>query len=197
MIDKRKAVFFDIDTQYDFMDPNGALYVPGAEEIVDNLKRLVEFARSNGIVVVATADAHLQNDPEFDTFPPHCIKGTDGQRKIEATAMQDPFVVEFGYLGDIPPDRKEYLIEKRTYSFFSNSRADELLRALGRTQAVVFGVATDYCVRSAVEGLMDRGWDVHLVIDAIKPVDEEAERILLDSFQKRGVKLIRTADITG
>jgi len=197
MIDKEKAVFFDIDTQYDFMDPSGALYVPGAEEIVDNLKRLVEFAWANGIAIVATADAHTPDDPEFDTFPPHCVKGTDGQKKIEATALREPFVIEFGYDGEIPADKKEYLIEKRSYSFFDNPRADELLEGLGKSQAIVFGVATDYCVRAAVEGLLERGWEVFLATDAIRAVDKRVAEKLLEGFEKGGVRLVTTAEIAG
>lgn len=197
MIDKKKAVFFDIDTQFDFIAPKGALYVPESKEIVKNLKRLVECARKNKIVIVATADAHTPNDPEFKTFPPHCIKGTRGQQKIEATKQKAPFVLEVGYTGKIPANKSEYLIEKQSYSFFSNPRADELLSKLKtkRDTAVVFGVATDYCVKSAVEGLLERNWKVFLVEDAIKEISESEAKKLFEDWQARGVKLIKSKDI--
>lgn len=201
MIDKKKAVFFDIDTQIDFMAPKGALYVPQAETIVNNLKKLLKFARKNGIPIVATVDSHAPDDPEFKEFPPHCVQGTWGNQKVEATKQNDPFVIELDYKGDVPTDKKEYLVKKRVYyqlhPFFGNSAADELLKKIKKSQAVVFGVATDYCVRSAVDGLLERGWEVFLVTDAIRGISEDETEKLLDSWAKRGVKLVTTADIIG
>ena len=49
-----KTVFFDIDTQLDFMYPAGALYVPGAEKIVDQIAALNRFAGAEGIPLVAS-----------------------------------------------------------------------------------------------------------------------------------------------
>ena len=42
---KNKTAFVDIDTQFDFMDPRGRLYVPGAEYIIDNIKKLFRYAK--------------------------------------------------------------------------------------------------------------------------------------------------------
>ena len=62
---RMKTVFFDIDSQLDFLYPAGALYVPGAERIVPAIARLNRFAAMHGIPVVSTIDAHTENDPEF------------------------------------------------------------------------------------------------------------------------------------
>src|SRR5512132_921386 len=80
-----KTVFFDIDTQLDFLYPAGALYVPGAEALVPALVRLNQYAVGKGIPLISTADAHTENDEEFRTWPHHCVAGTAGQAKPAAT----------------------------------------------------------------------------------------------------------------
>ncbi len=58
-------VFWDVDTQGDFMHPDGALYVPGAEEIIPNLGRLTRHAHARGIRIVASADDHVRDHSEL------------------------------------------------------------------------------------------------------------------------------------
>ena len=82
-------VFLDIDTQFDFIDPSGALYVDGAENITGNLKKLTEYGTGNNIPIISTRDTHTPDDPEFKDFPPRCVAGTHGQKKIEETVVKD------------------------------------------------------------------------------------------------------------
>ena len=77
----RKLVFWAVDVQADFMLPGGKLYVPGAEKLIPNIQRLVSAAIENGVLLVASGDSHPENDPEFETFPPHCLRGTPGARE--------------------------------------------------------------------------------------------------------------------
>jgi nicotinamidase/pyrazinamidase len=88
-----KTVFFDIDTQLDFLYPAGALYVPGAERVVPAIARLNRYAAAHGIPVISTTDSHPENDPEFRSWPPHCVAGTTGQHKVEATLLDKRVVV--------------------------------------------------------------------------------------------------------
>jgi nicotinamidase/pyrazinamidase len=88
----RRPLFFDIDTQIDFMRADGHLAVPGAEAIVGNLARLTELARAGGVPIVHTADDHDLGDGEISaspdwvsTFPPHCLHGTAGAERIPET----------------------------------------------------------------------------------------------------------------
>src|SRR3954451_2592880 len=87
------TVFFDIDTQLDFMVPAGALYVPGAEQMLPAIARLNQFAGTHGIPLISTTDAHTENDPESRTYPPHCVKGTIGQTKPSSTLLDKRTVV--------------------------------------------------------------------------------------------------------
>src|SRR5690349_24009040 len=92
-----RVIFWDVDTQYDFMRADGKLYVPDAEKVIPNLKRLTDYAHQNDIRVVASADDHSPGDRELsdhpnwrDTFPPHCMRGTPGQKKIPEPAPKNP-----------------------------------------------------------------------------------------------------------
>ncbi|MBA3972628.1 MAG: isochorismatase, partial [Candidatus Solibacter sp.] len=80
-----KTVYFDIDTQMDFMTPAGALAAPGAERLIAGVAAMNQRAWERGEAVVSTVDAHAENDAEFRVWPAHCVKGTMGQAKPEAT----------------------------------------------------------------------------------------------------------------
>ena len=92
-----KRILWDVDTQVDFMEPSGKLYVPDAKEIAPALEQLVDAARSAGVVHVASADDHELTDPEIsdspdlrNTYPPHCLRGTRGAERILETKQRDP-----------------------------------------------------------------------------------------------------------
>src|SRR3989442_9632993 len=96
-----RVIFWDVDTQYDFMHADGKLYVPEAERIITNLQRLTNYAHGHGIRIVASADDHVMGHSEISdspdwqsTFPAHCMRGTAGQMKIPETALRDPLVIE-------------------------------------------------------------------------------------------------------
>lgn len=196
-------VFIDIDTQYDFVMPEGALYVPGAENLIPNFERLYALAEERGIPVVATMDAHTPDDPEFEEygFPPHCVKGTPGQLKIPATVREGAVIVprEGGAAPDeLPP---QLVIEKVAFSVFTNPLAAELLvktipelagMRIGQPEYVVFGVATDYCVKAAALGLAGQGAKVWVVQDAIAPVERETGEKALAEMEAAGVRFITT-----
>ena len=192
-----QLVFFDIDTQVDFMRPDGRLYVPGAEQIVPNLVKLMSFAREHGVPVISSADAHAPDDPEFAIWPPHCVIGTLGQRRIPETQFADAIVVPSQPGAFVPPAKwpSQIIIEKPTYDTADNPNFDAILRALGPPRAVVFGVATEYCVRADVLALRERGFPVDLVVDAIQPITEEGGRKAIEEMTAVGVRLVRTADV--
>lgn len=198
-------VFWDIDTQVDFVMPHGRLYVTGAENLVDNLRELTQFAHDHGIRVIASADDHVEGHeeisetPDFDaTFPPHCLRGSTGQARIAATALNQPLVIEPDRpLPDLDPHRGDFLLHKHYFDVFTNPHVDAVIRHLGVTTAVVYGVALDVCVRFAVEGLRARHPDINLMVvtDAVRALDEARGTALLDNWAQRGVRLASTRDI--
>jgi nicotinamidase/pyrazinamidase len=187
-------VFLDIDTQRDFLEPAGALFIPGSEAIIPNLARLTGFARTRGIPVLATACAHLADDPELRHFPQHCMAGTPGQERVPATAWPGGQVLtpDALHFGDLP---HHLTIQKRVLDLFSHPDADRLIGLYRRPHPtfVVYGVATDYCVKAAVGGLLNRGSPVAVVVDAIRAIDRAGEPDVLAGFVRRGALLTLTA----
>lgn len=191
----REIVFIDIDTQVDFMSPSERLYVPGAEELLPNLKLLTQIAGENDILIVSSLDSHAEGDPEFKRFPPHCVIGSRGQEKVPQTRLKKGIVISSRVL-----DRKallakvtgypQLILEKNTYDVFTNFNLSRLLRPF--SEAYVYGVALDYCVKYAVLGLLQCGLKVNLVTDAVKPVDFGEGKRLLAVFKQNGVRLVNT-----
>jgi nicotinate phosphoribosyltransferase len=193
-------VFLDVDTQVDFMRPTGALYVPGAEQIIPNLSKLMTCARQNNIPVLSSADAHETDDPSFAQWPPHCVVGTPGQRRIPETLFPDSRVIP-NRPGMFTPPRSwssahfVIEIEKRAYSVTANVNFDAILAALGRCHFVAFGVATEYCVRDSVLSLRRLQIPVDLVIDAVRPITEEGGRKAIDDMVAAGARLVSTEEV--
>jgi nicotinamidase/pyrazinamidase len=205
-----KTVFWDVDTQQDFMYPDGKLYVPGAEDIIPNLARLRRFASTHGVRTIASADDHVPSDPEISdhpdsqkTFPPHCMRGTTGQQRIPETALRDPLIVE-----PTPRDREQLakavlahrgdiLFHKHTFDVFSNGNVLPVLDAIDPEEIVLFGVALDICDRYAIEGLLRHRPDTRLqvVTDATAAIDAERGDALLQSWRARGVVMTTTRDV--
>ena len=181
-----KTVFFDIDTQIDFMLPAGALYVPGAEGILPAVAGLNQFAAANGMMVVSTMDAHTENDEEFLRWPPHCVAGCNGQRKPSQTLLASRAVVTSvpGWAG--PLDTQQILLEKQTFDCFSNPNLSRVLQELAADRYVVYGVVTEICVQFALFGLLRTGARVEIVGDAVRSLRAEAAEAMLVQFRAAG-----------
>jgi nicotinamidase/pyrazinamidase len=202
------TVFWDVDTQVDFMLPSGSLAVPGAEALRPNLGRLTEAARAAGVTIVHTTDDHDIGDPEIaespdftETFPPHCLRGTEGARRVpETEAAPDA--------ADIPPDgagvdlaaiadKAEVVLRKNRFDAFSNPAAAPLLGILAPDRVVVYGVALEVCDRYAVEGMLtlDLPFEIVLVTDAVAALDADAGVALIEEWRRRGVRIATTDEV--
>jgi nicotinamidase/pyrazinamidase len=194
-----KTVFFDVDTQLDFLFPAGALAVPGAERIVPALALLTRFARNHGIPIISTADAHTEDDPEFKIWKPHCVAGTLSQSKATDTLLSGALVIPpsgigaAGFTLSFPP---QIVVEKRSIDCFTNPSLQPLLAALSADRYVVYGVATEHCVQRAVLGLLNTGAQIELVEDAVCGIDEVEVRATLTRFVAAGGKLTTVSAVT-
>jgi nicotinamidase/pyrazinamidase len=179
-----KTIFFDVDTQLDFVYPAGALAVPGAEKIVENLAKLTRYAAQNSHQIISTADAHSEDDAEFKFWKPHCVVGTTGQQKCAATLLAERQTLS----GDVARSRlgAQIVVEKQMLDCFTNPNLRPLLNTLGAGRYVVYGVVSEYCVKCAALGLLATGARVELVTDAIQCLDPAAERALIEEFRSRG-----------
>jgi nicotinamidase/pyrazinamidase len=200
-------ILWDVDTQVDFMLPDGKLYVPGAETTAPAMRRLVAAARAAGIVHVASADDHELTDPEISdapdfrsTYPPHCLRGTPGAEKIPETKQIDPLPlsqVPFppGLVPGLVAERREILLLKKNFNVFTNPNADPLLETLDPDEVILFGVATDVCDDAAILGLLARGRRVRFVEEAARGLDEERVFACTADWRERGVDFTSVEEV--
>ena len=195
----RDYIFWEVDVQADFMLPGGKLYVPGAEKILPNIRKLTDAARRGDVFLVSHGCFHPADDPEFKQFPPHCVKGTTGAEFVPEALAEKFIRVENDVRAKLPEDLSKYqqiILEKQTLDVFESRHADELVERLGNAaEFVVFGVVTEYCVSLAVKGLLKRKRRVAVVGDAIATLAPEVGSKTLTELQGLGAKLVTTEAI--
>ena len=192
-------IFWEVDVQADFMLPGGRLYVPGAEKLLPNIRRLTDAARQGQVFLVSHGCFHTPDDPEFKIFPPHCVKGTEGAELVPEALTDRIARVPNEAAAKLPDDLSKYqqiLLEKQTLNIFESRHADELVRRLGdHAEFVVFGVVTEYCVSFAAKGLLERKRRVAVVQDAIETLKPEDGQSTLADLRQRGARLTTTDDV--
>ena len=203
-------IFVDVDVQHDFCDPDGALYVPGSPN--ELFRQLTRTAVTQRIPIVGSVDSHAFDAWEFASndnvgpagedpgFPDHCVKGTPGWLKVTGTLAERfrfvPCVLgqdATALAADLCSARAQALyFEKEVYSLFANPMAAEVVETLvasAGNRFVVYGVATDYCVRAAALGLKERGYEVTVLTDAVAGITELGIEQTLAELRAAGVQL--------
>ena len=206
----KTTIFWDVDTQVDFMLSSGKLYVAGSEEIIPVLGRLTEYAHAHGIRIIASADEHmaghreLSSQPDWkQTFPEHCMQGTAGQQKIAETRLDNPLVIEpapqdpAALAARVRAHRGDILFHKHWFDVFSNPNVLPVVDALAPDAIVLYGVALDVCNKYAVEGLLRLrpGIALSVVTEAVRAIDPAIGSALLDDWRRRGVGLATSDEV--
>jgi len=206
---KRQMLFWDVDTQFDFMQPQGKLYVPGAEKIIDKVSQVRKFALQNGYSIIADIDWHSRDNAEISdnpdyklTFPPHCMAGSPGSERV-------------GYLGELPieyvqiepmdtialrklidKNQLHIVIRKESIDVFDNPNTDKLVKLLKPKTVVAFGVALDFCVYCVLRGLARHsGIKLFLLKDIVRGLGTRPEKELLDEFRQMGVEITQFSEL--
>lgn len=182
------AIVF-VDCQRDFMEKSGKLYVPGAEKIIENLLNLATHIRATRHW---TVDHHANDDPEFATYPPHCIIGTEGAEIIPEVhpCMSREFIINNT---DIISKNDDVVFRKNTVSVFDNGDVGEYVNFYDNI--FVCGVVTEICVKAMLDGLLDMGHKPFLIVDACRSLwDEESQELrdFIGAYALAGVKIIDT-----
>ncbi len=201
-----KTIFWNVDTANDFMYKSGKLYVNHAETIEDNLYTITKKARKYKKKVVNTGDLHdkdskeLSDNPDYkNTYPEHCMRGTSGADFIKATTPSNPYIIDWKDErfdeNKIKSTRNIILYKDHFDIFQGNKHADRVVNLIKPDRAIVYGVATNVCVNYAVLGLLERGIEVYVPIDAIKELPNLPLEEVLDKWKDKGAKLITVNDL--
>ena len=202
-------LFWDVDTQYDFIMPGGRLYVDGAETLLRNLEQLTGYARRNEVRVFGSVDHHRPSDPEIsdrpdfrETFPPHCLEGSPGQEKVRETRPQDPLWIDpepadpTSLISNVRAHAGEVLFRKRQFDVFTNPNVDPILNAISPDRILVYGVALDVCNAYAIEGFLERKTaKVALVRDATRAINPKRGDGLVSKWRQQGVEILSTREV--
>jgi nicotinamidase/pyrazinamidase len=193
-------VFWDVDTQVDFIDPGGKLSVPGASEIRSRLKAVTSLGSGLGCVMSGSVDAHTPWDLEFRHWPEHCVYGTPGQRKIPETTILEPLFLPsrrltVSQLRDVASFRGQRIFEKQDNDARTNPNVAGFLQLLNPS-LVVYGVVTEVCVDKAVKYLADElGYPTVVVTDAVAAIDRRRAGSCIDEWRRGGVGLVSSTSL--
>ena len=197
-----RKVLWDVDTQVDFVYADGKLAVPAAAEAVPAMRRLVTAAREAGLPHVASADDHeltdseISESPDFEaTYPPHCLRGTNGAAKITETSQADPVPLALTVVPEHWLRGREFLLLKKSFDVFTNPNTDVLLDRLDPEEIVLFGVATDVCNDAAIRGLLARGRSVTFVEEASRGLDEGRTARCVADWREGGVRFASVDEV--
>lgn len=201
-----EIIFWNVDTQFDFMRANGNLYVQNAEKIEPNLEALTRFAEQKKIVVVNTADWHneftkeiSENSDYITTFPKHCYGGEKGAEYVPATNPKNPYTIDWkdnNFSKEKLLAARNIVLRKDAFDIFEgNKHADKVVKLLNPKKAVVYGVATNVCDDYAVMGLIKRKIEVYVPLDAIKELPHLPLENTLNKWKDYGVKLTTVDEI--
>jgi len=182
------------------MRPGGKLYVRGAEKLLPNIQRLTDAARQGRVFLVSDACVHAPGDEEFKQWPPHCLRGTEGAEIVPQALAQTFFTIPNRPNVKVPRDLskvQQVILEKQTLDVFENPNTEIILQRLNNftdpdAQFIVFGVVTEYCVRLAAKGLLQRKRRVALVSDAIETLKPADGQKALDELAALGARTITT-----
>ena len=177
----RRIIFWDVDTQTDFMLPGGKLYVPGAEKLIPNLNRLTDQARNDRVFLVSDACVHAPDDPEFQRFPPHCVRGTPGAEIVPETVADRFLILPNRREAAVPADLSPYqqvILEKQTLDVFDNPHTETVIERLNNLPMPTPNSWSSEWSRNIAcaappKACSTRGRRVALVADAIKTLKAE------------------------
>jgi len=188
-----------VDAQKDFMAADGALSVAGADALVAPLNAWLAGLRPEEIAgILLTFDTHEPElyaaSPEAGQFPPHCVKGEPGWESMVDLAAIDPAIplyrLEKGVFamweepGLALEDARDPAAPPLPRDSFFDS-----LKAGGVSDVIVVGVAADYCVRWAIDGLVGRGFRVEVPAALTRGIARQIEAVVAEEWPAGAVRI--------
>lgn len=191
-------ILVDMNTQCDFLLPKGALPVANRREIVSNIRKLMNWARNHRLPVISSLEAHRPTEVPRG-LPIHCVDQSNGQKKLPFTLLPKRILLFGDNTIDVPFEvfRKyqQVIFTKRDRDFLSNPKADRLVNALDVNHLVVFGVVTEYCIKTAVLGLLTRRHRVVVVTDACGYWSSADHELALRQMDAKSAILVKADEL--
>lgn len=196
---KRKQILLDIDTQRDFLLVEGKACVKNHRRVLANIRRMMAWARSKGIPIISTAEVYVNHNG--DSVHDYCIDGTEGQRKVHYTLVNNRVSFTADGNTDLPRDIfKQYnqiILHKRCVDPFDEPRIDRLLSEVKAGEFILVGTSLEGAIKATALGLLQRGKRVTIVIDATGSHNIRESKLAIRKMETKGAKVIETKRLAG
>jgi nicotinamidase-related amidase len=195
---RRRQIIIDIDTQKDFLLADGKACIRNHRRVLEHIRRVMAWARRRNIPIISIAEVYPDNNGESIGY---CIDGTDGQKKIPYTLVNNRVTFAADGNTDLPRDMlrkyKQVIVHKRCIDPFEEPRIDRLLSELRASEFIVVGASVETAIKVTVLGLLQRGKNVTVVLDAVGSHDKREANLALRKMETKGAKLIETKRLAG
>ncbi|MFH1538972.1 MAG: isochorismatase family cysteine hydrolase [bacterium] len=165
-----------IDMLNDFVSEDGALYVgETVKKIIPQIQKKIAQYRADNAPIIYICDYHAKDDPEFEMFPPHCVKETKGSEIHK----------------DLREKNSDAIIKKRRYSGFFDTDLEGVLKDKGITKLELCGVCTNICVMYTAADARNRGYEVTVDRKCVASFDHAAHEFALKEMKSvLGVNIV-------
>ncbi len=207
---KRRQILIDVSTQRDLFLAQGKACVGNHRRVLANIRRIMAWARYNGIPVISTCEVYPTNGDgdddsngheEFSGNGHYCIDGTEGQKKIRYTLLDSRVSFPADGSTDLPLDvlrsHKQIILHKRCTDPFDEPRIERLLTDIKADEFIIIGAKTEDAVKAMVLGLLQRGKRVRVIVDAVGSRNKQDAKLALRKIEAKGAKLIETKNLAG
>ena len=192
-----KRFIIVVDTQADFMRADGALAVAGAEALIVPMQRwLASLRPAETAGVLFTFDTHTDEvyaaSAEAEQFPLHCVRSTPGWANVLDPGAIDPAIpvyrLEKGVF-DMWAEPDVMIETVATGETVARETFFDALKAQDACEVAVIGVAADYCVRWAIDGLLARAFTVQVPANLTRGIARPMEQVIQEEFADAPVRV--------
>ncbi|MCK4658095.1 MAG: isochorismatase family protein [Phycisphaerae bacterium] len=194
-----ECVLVDLNTQRDFLGEDRPCRVLNAERLVPTLRDIVAWAKRNEVPLISSMDSHRREESVEEGLPPHCLDGSEGQRKLRFTVLQSCVSVEGDNTLTLPLDLfqgyQQVIFRKRTPDLLGNPKADRFLTQLRVGEYIIFGLGLERSVKALALGLLARNRRVTVISDGCGYWNAGAADFALRQLVAKGVEMITVREL--
>ena len=194
-----RYLLIDIDTQRDFLLAGSDTCIRNHRKVLASIRRVMAWARCENIPIISIAEVCCNNNGGNNTD--YRLDGTDGQKKIRYTLLGNRASFPADDSDSLPVDllqtHRQVILHKRCIDPFDEPRIERLLSEVQADEFILIGVGAEDAVKATALGLLQRGKNVRVVVDALGSHDVREAKLALRKMKTKGAKLIVTKSLVG
>jgi len=195
---RRKQILIDINTQKDFLLADGKACIRNHRRVLAHIRRIMAWARYHDIPVISTAEVYPDNNGSKINY---CIDGTDGQKKLRYTLLNNHIIFPADGSTDFPRDMlrqyRQVVFHKRCVDPFDEPRIDRLLSEIRVNEFILVGALAEGAVMATALGLLQRRKRVTIIVDAVGSRNKKEAKLAFRKMEAKGARMIETRRLAG